>query len=542
MCMLNKSKNINENYACRILRIDAIEPIPDAHSIVRAILGTDKVVVGKHAKVGDIVAFFPVGSIICSEFLSKNNMYSNAELNENWAQYQTKCQSRDALMEIPEKSEAEFAKLEEITKQIKSMTGMFNDQGRVRMIKLRGVFSEGFVTPVETLEIAFPELKQVIWSRQLGTIFDEIGEKKLCWKYVPKGREVEEQATNKTYEHHWWKLKQKKLKKFDRMVDGQFAFHYDTAHLEKNAHLIDPNDPITLTVKAHGTSGIFSNLLTKKKLTRWEQFKKFLHLKVDETEYGNIYSSRKVIQNKYINENAGKSRFYSRDAYGPVNELLKDLLAPGMTVYGEIVGYLEGTHTCIQSPKGIDHDYGCAPGRWKFMPYRITFTEPDGKVQEYEVEEVIKWTKQVMVVLGGRADWLMPMELLYSGKAGAMYYDLWSRMDVQTTQEQYDQAVADYKKDPQYNGYLPKYLESRTEYAKQLWRVEWIDKMRNDKEMLGMELHEPLCNTKKAPREGVVLRIKHDKEQRALKLKTRAHAELAQRSADSGEVDMEDMA
>ena len=84
--------------------------------------------------------------------------------------------------------------------------------------------------------------------------------------------------------------------------------------IKKITKLTKPLDRYDLTVPKnsnffangiliHNTSGIFSNILCNRKLSRWEKIKKFFGFKVVETEYGNVYSSRNVIKNQYINQN-----------------------------------------------------------------------------------------------------------------------------------------------------------------------------------------------------------------------------------------------
>jgi hypothetical protein len=57
----------------------------------------------------------------------------------------------------------------------------------------------------------------------------------------------------------------RKLKRFDRLIDGQFAFHYDTKMLAEHIAQLSPDDVVSITVKVHGTSAIFANVLTMKK-------------------------------------------------------------------------------------------------------------------------------------------------------------------------------------------------------------------------------------------------------------------------------------
>ena len=63
-----------------------------------------------------------------------------------------------------------------------------------------------------------------------------------------------------------------------------------------------------------------------------------------------------------------------------------------MTIYGEIVGYIENDTKMIQK----NHDYGCNVGQWKFMPYRITITATNGAKTEFNINEVQDWTKFIL--------------------------------------------------------------------------------------------------------------------------------------------------
>lgn len=543
--MLNTSNNVNINYAARIVRVDEIHPIPDAHSIVKAVLGTDTVVVSKDTKVGDIVVFFPVGCCISEKYLRAHNLYdgSSAELNSNYDTYLDVISELKNLSLKAGKVEEDIVKIQELEARKKSLTGFFSRKGNVRCIKLRGQMSMGYVAPVSTLEDVWPELKTILWSKYLGKTVDMIGEDMLCWKHIPitKSKITNEEDCPAGYKMPWYKKGMKKLKKFDRLIPGIFKQHYDTAMLERNAHLIDPEDIITETVKIHGTSVILANLPVRRQLTWWDKVLKFFGCHVEDTEFGEIYSTRRVIQNKYINPFAKRANHEPGNEYEAVNNEFIDFLSPGMTVYGEIVGY-KPTGKCIQSPKGIDHDYGCMPGEHKFMPYRITETDDLGNVIEWPISEVKKWTDNVHEMLPeSEKSKIMGLEILYSGVAGDQY-GLWDQIKNSISESEYVAERDAFIQSAEYQGYLPKRLESFDEYLKNKWRIAWIETMKNDKTGLGMELPEPLCRNKKAPREGIVVRIVGDSEPRAWKLKSKAHYELSQKATDAGEVDPEDVA
>ena len=67
-----------------------------------------------------------------------------------------------------------------------------------------------------------------------------------------------------------------------------------------------------------------------------------------------------------------------------------------------------------------------------------------------------------------------------------------------------------------------------------------LERMKNDKDMLGMEVNEPLCKNK-VPREGVVIRIDDDICPRAFKLKSKKFYEREAIQHDNNEADIEEL-
>lgn len=211
-------------------------------------------------------------------------------------------------------------------------------------------------------------------------------------------------------------------------------------------------------------------------------------------EYGEVTSSRGVIKNQYINKNVGKG-FFKVDIWSEYGKIVYPLLSEGMTLYGEIVGYVTGTTSMIQ--KG--YDYGCKPGENILMPYRITETDAEGNHKEWNVLDVYKWTVDVLFKHPELRDKITPISVLYHGRLGNLYPEL-------------DQS--------------------------EHWNQELLNRLETDKETFGMELNEPMCKTK-VPREGVVIRIENDTKAEAFKLKTLAFKMREAKQVDSGEVDME---
>lgn len=475
--LLRKSENANPNYLATICKIKEVFPLENSDFLVRTVINGYDMIISKDTKPGTIVVYFPCESVICEKYLSTNNLYEASEYKRNFnAEYV------DELISNLDNHKIDV---------IREHSGFFNKHGRVRMIKLRGHYSQGFVASVKSLTNAWCELPgdEASWEELVGTQFNMVGDEELCHKYIPYIKES--QMSQRGYNQ-----RMKKLKKFDKIIPGEFEFHYDTTHLAEHIRNINPSDIITATLQVHGTSCIISNVLCNKKLNIWQKIGKALGFPVKETEYSNIYSSRSVIKNRYMIE-PGKD-FYDVDIWGCVNREISEFVKPGMTVYGEIVGYLEGQLTYVQ--KG--YDYYCPPRTWKFMPYRIT-TDENGDKREWNVDEVWRWTVNLMSQYPDKAKYLMPIQILYNGRFDGLYPEL-------------------------------------SELPQDDWYDAVLVEMKCD-DRFGMEQLEPLCYNE-VPREGIVIRIENDKFKRAWKLKCKAFQERETKAHDKNEFDIEENA
>lgn len=483
------SEGANPNYLATVCKIESVFPIEGKDRIVRTVLNGYDMIIPKTMPVGTTVIYLPVESALSAKFLSANNLYDRGEFERNGNVDEVK-----ALLEkLDSEKDAKAAK--EIAGTIKGMCGFFNKYGRVRILKLGATYSQGFITGVDTLEKVYPELAGTDWDSLVGTQFNIICDEEFCWKFIPPMKNSESTPKN---DQKIWKKRMRKLAKFDRMIEGTFAFHYDTKQLGEHFDQLNPTDVVSMTVKLHGTSAIFANIPVRRELSCWEKVKKFFGVKVADTEFGNVFSSRSTIKNQYINENATPG-FYESDIWGCVNRDIKHLIPENWTIYGEIVGYVEGKQTMIQK----NHDYGCEPGTWKFMPYRISQMLDNGDKFEWNVSEVIEWTEKIIKENPELSKKIIPMTLLYHGKFMDLYKDI-------PTDEN--------------------------------WRDNVLARMKADKTNFLMELDEPLCTYHHVPREGIVIRIDNDQFARAWKLKTMRHYGKEAEAHDAGEVDMEENA
>lgn len=376
-----------------------------------------------------------------------------------------------------------------IVDKAKELCGFFNKYGRVRCITLKGCPSFGFLFSVESMAAYNKGILDVNLEDYINQDFDTVDGELFVKAYVPptKPANVRKPRGEK---------KNKKLSRFDRMIAGEFYFHYDTTPLQKNMHLIKPESMLTISIKLHGTSVVIGKLQVKEK--KRIAFYKYLWNKFIDTfgvfkdkrcidyniAYGPVYSSRTVIKNQYINEdvNAG---YYGTDIWSEYGDIIYPYLEEGMTVYGEIFGYLTGCQTMIQK----HYDYGCKEGDNKVMFYRITTTLEDGKKREWNVGEVYDWTMKLIERMKEREDEnykrIHPIDILYHGTLEDLYPDL----DTENH-----------------------------------WHEHALAKLKADKEHFGMEDYEPLCKYNKVPREGIVLRIEDDPVLEAFKLKTTSFA------------------
>lgn len=293
-------------------------------------------------------------------------------------------------------------------------------------------------------------------------------------------------------------VKIRNIKKLDKKYD-----RYDLTVSSTNNFFA--ND-----ILIHNTSGIFANIPVKKpiKLPLYNRFINYTHKKLVQltewlskkvtlnyvVEYENVYSSRGVIKNQYINSKV-TSGFYGTDVWAEINEILKDYIPQGMTVYGEICGYLSGSNKMIQK----DYDYGCKTGTNFFMPYRITTMEKDGIKREWEVSEVYDWTEKLLSEHPELKDRVHSITILYEGTLSDLYPDV---------------SIQNH------------------------WHENILQMMRNDKKHFYMECNDPVCKNK-VPYEGIVIRKNGDSIAEAFKLKSVAFFKREKATIDSGEVDME---
>lgn len=452
---LIQSKNANVNYLAKIVKIDNFHKHsdPEVTKLKCCCIDGFNIITGIDSEPG-LYVYFPTACCINPKFLSYANLYRHGELNVD----QTK-------------------------------TGMFEDNGRVKAIRLRGELSEGFIIPIVVLENWVMSTVNVELKVEEGTEFDSIEhDGKTFWvnkKYIPKNTRTSGAPGSGN------SGKGKQPKGLDRIIENQFRFHYDTVLIKKCPHVLHPSDLISITSKVHGTSGISAYVLCKQelnwkqKIARWLTGEEF-------DKYDYLYSSRSVIKNQYYNKSV-QGGFYRVDVWKYADDIVRPCLSKGMTAYYEIIGFLPNGGY-IQK----NYDYGCLPPvgdeaytygkHFKVQIYRVTITDVSGKVHEFSAREVQLWAQMVGLV---------PVEQYYYGYAKDLYPDL----------------------DPSEH-----------------WNENFLSKLANDKNFY-MECNSPTCDNK-VPHEGIVIKIENMKSE-AFKLKCFKFLDGEGKALDKGEVDIE---
>lgn len=444
----------NINYLAKIVRIENFKPHtdPEVTRLKCCVIDGFNIICGIDSQPG-LYVYFPTACCLNPDFLRFANLYRKKELNND-----------------PEQS------------------GMFEENGRVKAIKLRGELSEGFILPAVILENYVLSVTNVELNCVEGTEFDCIEHNgKTFWinkKYIPKNTRVTTLGSGNP--------RGKQPKGIDKIIENQFRFHYDTGLIKKYPHVLKPTDLISLTEKVHGTSGISAYVLCKQPLTWKQKIAKWL-TKHEFNTYDYLYASRTVIKNKYYNKKAGDG-FYGVDVWKFADDVVRPWLQKGMTVYYEIVGFLPNggyiqkgyDYGCIPPKEGEKYQYGI---HFKVLIYRVTLTNIDGNVHEFSAREVQQWCEN---------NGLVAVNQYYYGYAGQLYPQL----------------------DPQDH-----------------WNENFLQLLANDANF-HMECDSPTCNNK-VPHEGLVIKVENMKSE-AFKLKCFAFLDKEGKALDKGELNIED--
>ena len=454
--MLTKSETFKQEYCCTIVRIGKVEPIVNSDFLAQVLVEGRTIVVRKdQVHEGDVMLYVANECQVNADFLRSGSYFEDRSMNAD-----------------PERK------------------GYINKYGRIRMVKLRGILSMGILFAPEEIKRWSPAMRDYPIEEHVGEDFDTIDGILFVKAYVPVHKERSLPQAKASL--------RKRRPQFDRIIPGEFAFHYETKQLNREIDRFTPDDEVSISVKLHGTSIVIANIPTL--MPRWNGLyaRIFNHLPAflqrTRRGYDVVYSSRNVIKNKYFRSKDDQGSC-DMDVWGEYYNLLKPYIPEGYTIYGEIVGYVGGLAQMIQ--KG--YDYGCAEGHNRLMIYRVSVEDKEnGKRRELNIPEVQEFITSLRSRMAA-AERLMDIPILYQGRIGNLYPEIADAPD---------------------------------------WNARLLECFKADGDRFGMELNEPLCKGK-VPREGICIRIMNDPLNECFKLKTLRFLGKEAELIDKGEVDIE---
>lgn len=368
------SENHNLNYCAEIIIINNLKKHENADKLQCTIIKGNTIITDLETKLGDCVVYFPIECSIDNKILFELSLYRDITKNKD------------------------------VNKK-----GLFEVNGRVKAVKLRGEKSEGFILPYDQFLSAF-NIDSI--KPKFNVLFDTFNTNSVCKKYVSRVLQMSNSSNNKS---------NKKSKRYN-IVEDQFRFHKDTEKLCNNITMLKPETVVQITKKYHGTSAISAKLLvdipknkTERILNNFISFiSKFLKLdlNINKSKYVDIYSSRTVIKND------NQDGYYKCDIWKLAHDVILPYLSNGMSIYYEIVGYLP-TGGMIQK----NYNYGFdKPENETFSYnkhfgikiYRITYTNNEGKVYELTSQQIISFCNKNNILE------MLPKEMYY-GKLSNIY-------------------------------------------------------------------------------------------------------------------------
>lgn len=350
------------------------EPAPGFDNLVLGRCKGYQVLVGKDTENGQLGVFFGTDGQLSEEFATKNDLIRRKN---------------------PDGSKA---------------GGMFEENRRIKAIKMKGVKSDGFWCPLSLFEYTGFDLSTL----KEGDQFDELNGNAICNKYeTPATIKAKNRAAKEGIPNV------KILKNL-----ATFPEHIDTNHFLREIQFIVPGALIMLSSKAHGTSHRITKTLctqssfynkvekaayklfakfpkTKKAIPFLKRFKHFCFNYLSEKVWLKINGTRHTVMEF---KEPGSLGFYGNDEF---RYKITNTIEPHKNeiIYGEIVGYVDSGKpimkphdvTVFKSKeaekrfgKTITYKYGCPDGTCEFLVYRICSVNEDGVITEYSWPQVVR--------------------------------------------------------------------------------------------------------------------------------------------------------
>lgn len=332
------------SYCGYITTLNDVRPHPNADRLVLATVLGETVIVSNESKTGDVVLYFPSDGQLSEEFCQHNDLVRRKDEQGNQA-------------------------------------GGFLDPDKrnVRIIKLRGEYSDGLCLPLFSLSYTGVDISTL----SVGDSITVVNGHEICCKYVPHKK-----ASNTPRS-----TRKGKVRGEAKEQTPYFVEHVDTPQLRFVMHNFKPGDVIVLSEKVHGTSSrnAYTPVISHKKSLLDKIFRR---PGKEVSQYKYVVGTRRTTVKSQTGGFYGDNQFridWGNQFIGKLHE--------GECVFGEIAGYVNGTDTpimgMVDNKKTKDKEfvkqygntttftYGCRKGQSRYFVYRMTYTMPDGYVIEY---------------------------------------------------------------------------------------------------------------------------------------------------------------
>lgn len=287
----------------------------------------------------------------------------------------------------------EFAKTNDLTRYKDPITGeskggFFDDNGRVRAQKFRGVKSDGFWCPLSYLGFTGVDIS----SLKEHDKFDTLNGVVICFKYIT---EATKKASNRTANVR------KKLRIRKEII--AFPKHFDTKQFRNEAWQFKKGDLISISEKLHGTSQRFAYVEESHICQKysWPWLLQKLGLKQKKV-WKHVLGTRNIV----LESPETSKGYYENEAFRfKAVQPLVDKLHKYEMIFAEIVGW-SGQDTSIMpagNPKAMNdkkfqktygtlmnYSYGCERGNVDMFIYRIIRMNEDGKFVDLSWDSVKK--------------------------------------------------------------------------------------------------------------------------------------------------------
>jgi RNA ligase (TIGR02306 family) len=263
----------NQNSVCFVATINEIKAIPNADNIEQVVVGGWNAITKKgEFKEGDLTVIATTDAVIPEAFSEKMGV-----------------------------------------------TSYLRKGGRVRTVKLRGVYSECLIIPT----------KYIPGYGDRYQDGDDMMEKFGITKYEPPVKQIQLASGRKIK----WRDNQ------------NFHIYYKFPNLKNVAGMFTEEDTVQITRKIHGTNARYG-IVRKSKLTFWDKVKKFFRIADEWIDYEYIYGSHNC------EKGSDSQGFYSTDVWRTIAEKYSikeklwnyvkiynpEIIGEGLILYGEIYG------------------------------------------------------------------------------------------------------------------------------------------------------------------------------------------------------------